>query len=74
MGSLDSGPSPQLDVTEAKIFVFSNNNTYGTLPMRSTGRPLGKSGPVLHSILQQLDEMKQIHTLVSEFHGQQGWS
>jgi hypothetical protein len=64
MDSFDDGPSPQPDVTEAEMFVFlSNNNTNETLLMR----------PVLHSILQQHDEMKQIftHTLVSAYQGHQ---
>ena len=61
-------PSPQPDVTEAKMFwVSGNNNTNETVLMRPADRLLGKNGPVVHSILHQHDQTKQIftHHLVS---------
>jgi hypothetical protein len=68
MDRLDNGPSPQPDVTEAKMFCVSgNNNTNEIVLMRPADRLLGKNGPVLHSILHQHDHTKQIftHRLVS---------
>ena len=44
------------------VCVSLNNNANGTLLTRPNDRLLGISGPVLHSILQQHDEMKQIFT------------
>jgi hypothetical protein len=72
MDSLDNGYSPQPDVTWAEMFVFlANNNTNNILLMRPNDTLLGRSGPVLHCLLQQHDEMKEIfkHTEM----GSTGW-
>jgi len=60
----DDGPSAQPDENEAKMFCFSgNNNTNETvLTTRPADRLLGKNGPVLHSILHQHNQPKQIFT------------
>jgi hypothetical protein len=68
MGRLDDGPSPQPDVTEAKMFCVSGNkNTNEIVLKRPADRLLGKNGPALHSILHQHNQTKQIftHHLVS---------
>jgi len=62
MDSLDVGLYPQPDVRGQNVCVSGNNIANGTLLTRPNDRLLGKSGPVLHSILQQRDEMKQIFT------------
>ena len=59
---------PQPDVTESKMFCVSgNNNTNEIVLTRPADRLLGTNGPVLHSILHQHDQTKQIfiHHLVS---------
>jgi hypothetical protein len=59
----DDGPSPQPDVTEAKMLCVSgNNNTNDTVLTRSRDRLLGKNGPVLPSILHQHNQTKQTFT------------
>jgi hypothetical protein len=68
MDRLDVGPSPQPDVTEAKMFCVSgNNNTNERVLSRPADRMLDTNGTVLHSILHQHDQTKQIftHHLVS---------
>jgi hypothetical protein len=65
---LDNGPSPEPDVTEAKMFCVSGSNNKNEIALtRPTDRLLDKNGPVLHSILHQHDQTKQIftHHLVS---------
>ena len=77
MDSLDNGSSPQTDVTETKIFCVSGNKNTNVIVLTwPADRLLGKNAPVLHSILHQQDEKKQIftHHLVSTFYGQQEWS
>jgi len=45
---LDDGPSPEPDVTEAKMFCVSGtDNTDGTWHKRHTDRLLGNSGPAI---------------------------
>jgi len=68
MDRLDDGPSPQPDVTDAKMFCVSgNNNTNAIVLTRPADRLLGKNGPVLHSILHPHDQTEQMftHHLVS---------
>jgi hypothetical protein len=72
--SVDEGCSPQPDITEAEMFVFLAITVQMGLHLwdQLTGY-WAKSGPVLHSILQQHDETKQMftHPLVSAFLGRQ---
>ena len=61
MDSLDDGYSPQPDVSGGRnVCVSGNNNTNEILLMRPNYTLLGGSGPVLHCLLQQHDEIKQI--------------
>ena len=54
---LDNGPSPEPDVSEAKMFVSGTDNTDGTWRERQTDRLLGNSRPAVHTFLQHYNEM-----------------
>ena len=67
-GRLDDGPSPEPDVTEAKMFVSSIDNTDRTQRKRQTDRLLGNSGPAIHNFLRYYDEMGPIPSHPSLLH------
>jgi hypothetical protein len=51
VGSLDTGLSPLLNVSEEIMFISGINNTDGTLHMSQTDRLLYNNGPGLHTLL-----------------------
>ena len=75
MDSFDKGPSSEPDVTVAKYFRFLQWHKCD-IAYETNWQITQKNRPVLHSILQQHDVMKQIftHPSVSGFHRQQEWS
>jgi len=53
---LDDGPSPEPDVTEAKMFVFLALTIQMGHGVRQTDRLVVNSGPALHTFLRHYDE------------------
>ena len=59
---LGDGPSPELDVTEAEMFVFLTFAIQMGHDVRDKLTLLGKSGPAIHTVLRLHDETGPIHS------------